>query len=70
MIGQPDNDEPHQETAHLLRGPENARRLISAIQRLESGGGVEHDLVGQSQPGTTTSGDRPGIAGSSGGATR
>lgn len=27
------------ETAYLLRSPENARRLITAIERLESGGG-------------------------------
>ncbi len=33
------------ETAYLLRSPENARRLLSAIDRLESGGGVVHDLV-------------------------
>src|SRR6266498_4334493 len=28
------------ETAYLLRSPENARRLITAIERLESGGGA------------------------------
>ncbi len=33
------------ETAYLLRSPENARRLLSAIDRLESGGGVVHDVV-------------------------
>ena len=33
------------ETAYLLRSPENARRLISSIERLESGGGVQHELV-------------------------
>lgn len=33
------------ETAYLLRSPENARRLINAIERLESGGGAQHDLV-------------------------
>ncbi|PPK68162.1 antitoxin YefM [Actinokineospora auranticolor] len=33
------------ETAYLLRSPENARRLITAIERLESGGGAQHDLV-------------------------
>ncbi|MDQ3402261.1 MAG: type II toxin-antitoxin system prevent-host-death family antitoxin [Actinomycetota bacterium] len=33
------------ETAYLLRSPENARRLITAIERLESGGGTRHDLA-------------------------
>lgn len=33
------------EAAHLLRSPENARRLLAAIDRLESGGGAPHDLV-------------------------
>jgi antitoxin YefM len=33
------------ETAYLLRSPENARRLITAIERLESGGGEQHDIV-------------------------
>ncbi|MGH3863299.1 type II toxin-antitoxin system Phd/YefM family antitoxin [Actinokineospora sp.] len=33
------------ETAYLLRSPENARRLITAIERLESDGGTQHDLV-------------------------
>ncbi|MDF0531133.1 type II toxin-antitoxin system prevent-host-death family antitoxin [Tsukamurella sp. 8F] len=33
------------ETAYLLRSPENARRLIGAIERLEAGGGDEHGLV-------------------------
>jgi antitoxin YefM len=32
------------ETAYLLRSPENARRLITAIERLESGGGAQHEL--------------------------
>jgi len=27
------------ETAYLLRSPDNARRLMTAIERLESGGG-------------------------------
>ncbi|MGW1679567.1 type II toxin-antitoxin system Phd/YefM family antitoxin [Saccharopolyspora sp. NPDC002376] len=34
-----------QETAYLLRSPENARRLIQAIERLEAGGGEQHELV-------------------------
>jgi len=33
------------ETAHLLRSPANARRLLTAMERLESGEGVEHALV-------------------------
>lgn len=33
------------EAAHLLRSPENARRLLAAIDRLEDGGGTPHDLV-------------------------
>jgi antitoxin YefM len=33
------------ETAYLLRSPENARRLVTAIERLESGGGTQHELA-------------------------
>jgi antitoxin YefM len=33
------------ETAYLLRNPANARRLLGAIERLESGKGSERDLV-------------------------
>ena len=33
------------ETAYLLRSPENARRLLASIERLEHGGGIERDLV-------------------------
>lgn len=32
------------EAAYLLRSPVNARRLLTAIDRLESGGGVVRDL--------------------------
>jgi antitoxin YefM len=32
-------------TAYLLRSPENARRLLTAIDRLEGGGGTVRDLV-------------------------
>lgn len=32
------------ETAYLLRSPENARRLLASIGRLEAGGGVERNL--------------------------
>ena len=31
--------------AYLLRSPANARRLLSSIDRLESGGGIERDLA-------------------------
>jgi antitoxin YefM len=33
------------ETAYLLRSPENARRLLGAIDRLESGEGNVRDLI-------------------------
>jgi len=54
------------ETAYLLRSPENARRLITAMQRLETGDGEQRDLVergspGTNTPGTTTCGGRPRI---------
>ena len=34
------------ESAYLLRSPENARRLMASIERLESGGGRARDLLG------------------------
>lgn len=33
------------ETAHLMRSPTNARRLLDAMERLEDGAGQQHDLV-------------------------
>lgn len=33
------------ETAYLMRSPANARRLLDAMQRLESGRGHSHDLI-------------------------
>jgi hypothetical protein len=33
------------ETAYLLRSPENARRLVTAIERLEAGHGIQRDLA-------------------------
>jgi antitoxin YefM len=33
------------ETAYLLRSPENARRLLASIDRLENGGGTVRDLA-------------------------
>lgn len=40
-----DDYESLKETAYLLRSPENARRLLASIERLESGGGTVRDLV-------------------------
>jgi antitoxin YefM len=33
------------ETAYLMRSPANARRLLDAMERLESGRGVAQDLA-------------------------
>ena len=33
------------ETAHLLRSPINARRLLDSIERLENAQGIQHDLL-------------------------
>lgn len=33
------------ETAYLLRSPENARRLLASIEKLEAGKGVERELA-------------------------
>lgn len=33
------------ETAYLMRSPVNARRLLDAMERLESGRGEAHDLL-------------------------
>lgn len=40
-----DEYESLKETAYLLRNPANARRLLAAIDSLESGSGVAHELV-------------------------
>ncbi|KXX62847.1 type II toxin-antitoxin system Phd/YefM family antitoxin [Rhodococcus sp. LB1] len=40
-----DDYESLKETAYLLRSPENARRLLGSIDRLESGGGTVRDLA-------------------------
>ena len=40
-----DEYESLKETAYLLRNPENARRLLGSIDRLESGKGVLRDLA-------------------------
>lgn len=44
MLSQ-DEYEALQETAHLLRSPANAQRLLASIQELESGGGNERELL-------------------------
>lgn len=33
------------ETAYLMRSPQNARRLMASIERLEEGKGVERNLI-------------------------
>jgi len=33
------------ETAYLMRSPANARRLLDAMERLESGEGVVHEVI-------------------------
>lgn len=40
-----DDYESLKETAYLLRSPENARRLLASIDRLEAGRGNARDLV-------------------------
>jgi antitoxin YefM len=40
-----DEYESLRETAYLLRSPENARRLLASIDRLEQGRGTEQDLA-------------------------
>lgn len=40
-----DDYESLRETAYLMRSPANARRLLDAMERLESGRGEAHDLV-------------------------
>ena len=37
--------ESFKEPAYLMRSPANARRLLDAMERLEAGRGVAHDLV-------------------------
>lgn len=40
-----DDYEALKETAYLLRSPANARRLLASIDELESGTGVERELM-------------------------
>lgn len=34
-----------EETAYLLRSPQNMKRLIESMAQLEAGGGAERDLI-------------------------
>ena len=34
-----------EETAYLLRSPENVRNLLESIAELDAGKGIEHELV-------------------------
>ncbi len=40
-----DEYESLRETAYLLRSPENARRILGSIERLEAGKGIARDLT-------------------------
>lgn len=40
-----DDYESLRETVYLLKTPENARRLLGAVDRLEGGDGTRQDLV-------------------------
>lgn len=40
-----DDFESLRETAYLMRSPANARRLLDAMERLESGAGEAHELA-------------------------
>ncbi|MFI5661111.1 type II toxin-antitoxin system Phd/YefM family antitoxin [Streptomyces sp. NPDC051684] len=40
-----DEYESLKETAYLLRSPENARRILAAIDDLENGGGTVRELL-------------------------
>jgi antitoxin YefM len=63
-----DDYESLKEAAYLLRSPENARRLLASIDRLEHGAGVPHELADET-PGPTTYGGKPRTAKSSRGLT-
>jgi antitoxin YefM len=40
-----DDYESLRETAYLMRSPANARRLLDAMERLETGRGRSHNLI-------------------------
>lgn len=46
----PGADQARGETAHLLRSPENARRLLASIARLENGGGRVRERADEAGP--------------------
>ena len=39
--------ESMEETAYLLRSPKNAQRLLESIHELESGNGIERELIAE-----------------------
>ncbi|MEU4764207.1 type II toxin-antitoxin system Phd/YefM family antitoxin [Actinosynnema sp. NPDC023794] len=45
MIVSLDDYQSLKEAAYLLRSPENARRLLNAIEQWESGGGTPRELA-------------------------
>lgn len=40
-----DDYESLRETAYLMRSPANARRIFDAMEELDAGAGVQHDLI-------------------------
>lgn len=40
-----DDYESLRETAYLMRSPANARRILDAMEELNAGAGVQHDLI-------------------------
>ena len=40
-----DDYESLRETAYLMRSPANARRILDAMEELDAGAGVQHDLI-------------------------
>jgi len=45
-----DEYEALKETAHLMRSPANAKRLLESIESLERGEGEEHPLAASNSP--------------------
>ncbi len=39
--------ESMEETAYLLRSPKNAQRLLESIREIESGNGIERELIAE-----------------------
>jgi antitoxin YefM len=40
-----DDYESLRESAYLMRSPANARRILDAMEELDAGAGVQHDLI-------------------------